>query len=204
MTPHRMLQRGLGELGFELPDDAPQRLMQYLALLEKWNRTYNLTAIRNPLEMVSHHLLDSLAVIPHLSMPSSGATLADVGSGAGLPGIPLAIARAQWQVTLNDSNTKKTAFMRQAAIELRLENVAVHEGRVEDWRPSAPFAVVISRAFAELTEFITRCRHLVAPHGVLAAMKSAVPADLDDAEVVSLNVPLLGEERRLVLWRAKR
>jgi 16S rRNA (guanine527-N7)-methyltransferase len=203
MTPHGMLQRGLMQLGFALPKEAPERLLNYLALLEKWNRTYNLTAIRDPMQMVSHHLLDSLVVIPHLPMPQNGATLADVGSGAGLPGIPLAIACSHWQVTLNDSNTKKTAFLRQAAIELRLSNVAVHEGRVEAWRPATRFAVVISRAFAELSDFIARCRHLVAQQGVLAAMKSAVPPDVDDGQVLPLTVPLLEEERCLVLWRAK-
>lgn len=203
MTPEGMLQRGLSELGFRLPQEAPERLLQYLALLEKWNRTYNLTAIRDPLEMVSHHLLDSLVVTPHLPMPPGAATLADVGAGAGLPGIPLALARPDWHVTLNDSNTKKSAFLRQAAIELRLSNVAVHEGRVEAWQPATRFAVVISRAFAEFTDFVARCRHLVAPEGVLAAMKSTVPPDMGHAEVLPLKVPLLQEARCLVLWRAK-
>lgn len=198
MTPNEALDRGLAELAFELPGGARDKLLQYIALLEKWNRTFNLTAIRAPLEMVSHHLLDSLVVAPYLRLPAGG-RLADVGSGAGLPGIPLAIARPDWDVTLNDSNTKKTAFVRQAAIELRLANVAVHEGRVQDWRPAQRFAAVISRAFAELSEFIAACRHLVAPGGVLAAMKGAAPAALDGAETIRLNVPLLDAERHLVL-----
>ena len=196
MTPQAALDRGLSELACELPPGAGEQLLQYLALLEKWNRTYNLTAIRDPLEMVSHHLLDSLAVIPHLPMPQAGATLADVGSGAGLPGIPLAIARPQWQIALNDSNQKKAAFLRQAAIELGLANAAVHEGRVESWRPAARFAVVISRAFAELADFIAHCRHLVAPGGVLAAMTGAAPKA---GTVIPLNVPLLDAQRHLVL-----
>ena len=202
MTPHAALTRGLSELGLELPEDAPRQLLQYVSLLEKWNRTYNLTAIRSPVEMVSHHLLDSLVVLPHLPMPSEGASLADVGSGAGLPGIPLAIARPQWKVTLNDSNTKKTAFLRQAAIELRLANVSVHEGRVEAWHPLSRFAVVISRAFAELADFIARCRHLVLPNGVLAAMKGSQEESSAGCRAVRLRVPLLDAERQLVLCGA--
>ena len=171
MTPAAALSRGIGELGFELPGEACGQLLRFLALLEKWNRTYNLTAIRDPLEMVSHHLMDSLAVVPHLPMAGEDPRLADIGSGGGLPGIALAIARPHWQVTVNDSNTKKTAFLRQAAIELQLENVSVQQGRVEAWRPAVPFAVVISRAFAELADFLARCRHLVAPGGVLAGRR---------------------------------
>ena len=196
MNAPQPLRRGLLALGVGLSDEQVERLERYLALLEKWNRTYNLTAIRDPLEMVGHHLLDSLAVIPYLPMPQAGATLADVGSGAGLPGIPLAIARPQWQITLNDSNQKKAAFLRQAAIELGLANAAVHEGRVESWRPAARFAVVISRAFAELADFIAHCRHLVAPGGVLAAMTGAAPKA---GTVIRLNVPLLDAQRHLVL-----
>lgn len=199
MTAPEALDRGLAQLALELPGGARDKLLQYVALLEKWNRTFNLTAIRNPVEMVSHHLLDSLVVVPHLPMPAAAATLADVGSGAGLPGVPLAIACPQWQVTLNDSNQKKTAFLRQAAIELRLRNVSVHEGRVQDWHPVQRFAVVISRAFAELSEFIAACRHLVAPGGVLAAMKGAAPARGDAGRVIPLEVPLLDAERHLVL-----
>jgi 16S rRNA (guanine527-N7)-methyltransferase len=201
MTPEAALDRGLGELALALPQGAREQLLQYIALLEKWNRTYNLTAIRNPREMVSHHLLDSLAVVPHLPMPENAATLADVGSGAGLPGIPIAIARPQWQVTLNDSNQKRTAFLRQALMELRLANVEVHEGRVESWRPAASFAVVISRAFAELTEFLAACTHLVAPDGVLAAMTGTAPSERG-CEVIALKVPLLNAQRHLVLCRA--
>jgi 16S rRNA (guanine527-N7)-methyltransferase len=197
MTPRAALERGLAQLPLELPNDAREQLMQYVGLLVKWNRTYNLTAVRDPLEMVSHHLLDSLAVLPHLPM-REGDALADVGSGAGLPGIPLAIARPQWCVTLNDANQKKAAFLRQAAIELKLPNVCVHEGRVEAWRPAMRFQVVISRAFADLAEFIGKCRHL---GGMLAAMKGAAP-DAPGCEVISLRVPLLDAQRHLVLCPA--
>jgi len=200
MTPPQALNRGLDELGLDLPQGAEERLMRYLRLLEKWNRTYNLTAIREPVEMVSRHLLDSLAVLPHLPMPARGA-LADVGAGAGLPGIPIAVARPQWRVTLNDSNQKKAAFLRQAAIELELANVEVHEGRVEHWRPPTRFALVISRAFAELARFRALCAHLAAADGLLAAMTGVAP-QAQGCRVIALDVPLLGAQRHLVLCPA--
>jgi 16S rRNA (guanine527-N7)-methyltransferase len=203
MTPEAALDRGLAELGLELPAGARERLLDYVALLVKWNRTYNLTAIRDPLAMVAHHLLDSLAVLPHLPLARTGARLADAGSGAGLPGIPLALARPQWRVALAESSQKKAAFLRQAAIELALENVEVHEGRVEAWRPATLFDVVISRAFAALTEFLALCRHLVAPSGVLAAMTGAAPAALGpECSLIRLRVPTLDAQRHLVLCRA--
>ncbi|HUQ25065.1 MAG TPA: 16S rRNA (guanine(527)-N(7))-methyltransferase RsmG [Burkholderiales bacterium] len=202
MTPRAALDLGLAELGMSLPEEARAQLMRYVALLEKWNRTYNLTAIDDPLRMVSHHLLDSLVVVPHLPMPGE-ARLADAGSGAGLPGIPLAVARPQWRVVLAEVSEKKTAFLRQAALELGLRNVEVHQGRVEQWQPAQRFAVVISRAFAELARFIAACRHLVAPGGVLAAMKGAPPADLgSDCRLISLRVPQLDAQRHLVLCPA--
>jgi 16S rRNA (guanine527-N7)-methyltransferase len=201
MTPRAALDRGLGELALDLSGNARQRLLEYLALLSKWNRTYNLTAIREPLAMVSHHLLDSLAVLPYLPMPAHGATLADCGSGAGLPGIPLALARPEWRVALAEASEKKAAFLRQAVIELGLANAEVYEGRVESWRPAQRFAVVISRAFSGLGEFIGACRHLVAADGVLAAMKGAYPKDAEGCEVLPLKVPLLDAQRHLVLCR---
>jgi len=209
MTPRAALEMGLAEMSLVLPQSSSDKLLRYTDLLAKWNRTYNLTAIRDPLEMITHHLLDSLAVVPHLAMPGK-AMLADVGSGAGLPGIPIAIARPEWRVTLNDANQKKAAFLRQAAIELSLANVEVYEGRVETWNPAIRFAVVISRAFAELAQFVRLCRHLVAPDGLLAAMKgadpaaeiAAVPADCNCGRVVPLKVPLVDAARHLVLCKA--
>jgi 16S rRNA (guanine527-N7)-methyltransferase len=199
MTPRAALERGIDELALALPTGAVEQLLAYAELLTKWNRTYNLTAIRDPLEIVSLHLLDSLAVLPHLPM-SEGAAIADIGSGAGLPGIPLAIARTEWRMTLNDSSQKKVAFMRQAAIELGMRNVSTYEGRVETWRPATRFAVVISRAFADLGQFIEKCRHLVAPGGVLAAMKGVAPAAHEaNCRVVELKVPRLDAQRHLVL-----
>jgi 16S rRNA (guanine527-N7)-methyltransferase len=207
MTPQAALDRGLGELALALPSGAPGKMMAYLGLLAKWNKTYNLTAIRDPLQAVSHHLLDSLAVLRELS--GCAGTLADVGSGGGLPGIPIAIAEPARRVTLNDASEKKGAFLRQVVIELGLSNATVHVGRVEDWHPAERFAVVISRGFASLVEFLAGCRHLAAPTGVLAAMKGAypreelsrVPADCDCRDVRRLKVPLLEAERHLVLCR---
>jgi 16S rRNA (guanine527-N7)-methyltransferase len=211
MTPQAELDRGLGELALTLPAGAQQKLLAYLELLAKWNRTYNLTAIRDPLKMVSHHLLDSLAVLPYLPLEKKDGALADVGSGGGLPGIPLAIAEPQRRVTLNDANEKRGAFLRQAVIELGLANAEVYIGRVQSWRPLERFAVVITRGFAELAQFVAACRHLVAPGGVLAAMKGVHPreelarltADCDCGEVHRLTVPLLEAERHLVLCRLR-
>lgn len=205
MTAAAALERGLRELALGLPASACEQLLAYLALLQKWNRTYNLTAIRDPVTMVSHHLLDSLAALAELP---PGA-LADVGAGAGLPGIPIAIAEPHRAVTLNDASQKKSAFLRQAAIELKLANVRVHAGRVEDWRPEPAFEVVICRGFAALADFIRACRHLITPSGVLAAMKGAYPRDelaqlppgCNCADVRRLRVPLLDAERHLVLCR---
>jgi 16S rRNA (guanine527-N7)-methyltransferase len=199
MTPGEALDRGVAELDLQLPPQARARMLQHLRLLEKWNRVYNLSAIRDPLEMVSHHLLDCLAVVPHLPPVPQG-VLADVGSGAGFPGIPLALARPQWRVTLNDASQKKCAFLRQAVVELGVSNVGIHEGRVEQWKPQEQFDVVISRAFAELERFIDRCRHVVAAGGVLAAMLGARPIG-DRCRVIELKVPGLGARRHLALCR---
>lgn len=206
MTPAAALEEGLTALDIHVPASARAALLDYLGLLSKWNRTYNLTAIREPLAMVSHHLLDSLAVLPHLPMPGAEPSLADAGSGAGLPGIPIALARPDWRVWLAESSGKKAAFLRQAAMELHLTNVHVYEGRVEAWRPAARFTVVISRAFAELRKFIVACRHLVAEGGMLAAMKSAkAPDEMHGVDAqcraIALRVPLLDAERQLVLCR---
>ena len=207
-TPRAVLQRGLAELALALPPAAVDQLLAYLELLAKWNKTYNLTAIRDPLQAVSLHLLDSLAVLREL--PNRSGALADVGSGGGLPGIPLAIAEPARRVTLNDASEKKTAVLRLAVIELGLSNADVHVGRAEQWHPAQRFAVVVPRGFASLADFLAGCRHLVAPGGVLAAMKGVypkdelekIPADCDCADVRRLAVPLLDAERHLVLCRA--
>lgn len=206
MTPQGALERGANELGIELDSQARERLLAYIALMAKWTRTYNLTAVRDPLAMVSYHVLDSLAALPHLPMPASGA-LADAGSGAGLPGIPLAIVRPAWRVVLGEANQKKAAFLRQATIELGLRNASVHEGRVESWQPETPFTMVISRAFARLAEFARACAHLIAGEGCLVAMKGALRAE-ELGEMrgwhcasLELRVPFLDAVRHLVVCR---
>jgi 16S rRNA (guanine527-N7)-methyltransferase len=197
------LARGAAALGLALAPTAQAKLLDYLALLQKWNRVYNLTAVRKPADMVTRHLLDSLAVAPHVS----AARLLDVGSGAGLPGVPLALAHPGMRVTLLDSSQKKAAFLRQAVIELGLANVEVVCERVEAWRPGRVFETVITRAFASLAEFAAAAGHLVAPGGRLAAMKGALlraeivrlPQGWRVARTLALRVPGLGARRHLVL-----
>jgi 16S rRNA (guanine527-N7)-methyltransferase len=201
------LERGFAALGLELRADERARLERYLDLIEKWNRVYNLTAIRDRERMVTHHLLDSLAVLPHVKGPR----VLDVGSGAGLPGIPLAIANAGLQVTLLDSNHKKTAFLRQAVAELALGNATVETERVESWRTSARFETIVSRAFSDLGEFVAASGRLLAPGGIIAAMKGVHPSDeieripggFQVVNVVKLAVPGLGAERHLVIVGAR-
>jgi len=203
MSLEAMLEQGVEDLGIRLPPTAEQRLLDYLALMQKWNRVYSLTAIREPAKSVSHHLLDSLAVVPHLK----GGPLLDVGSGPGLPGIPVAIARPDWHVTLLDSNHKKAAFLNQAVAELEVTNAEVRRERVEQWRPPMMFEVVISRAFAELADFVRLAGHLLAPGGRLAAMKglypyeeiAQMPAGYRVDQVVPLAVPGVEGERHLVM-----
>jgi len=199
----RRLEKGVAELGLSLGREGRSKLLQYLALLEKWNQVYNLTAIRGREKMVSGHLLDCLAVIPYLT----GTRLLDIGSGAGFPGIPVAVARPDIQVVLLDSNHKKAAFLRQAVAELQLKNATVVCERVEAWRAAEKFDCIISRAFAELAEFIALTKHLLAPGGVLAAMKGVypfeeierLPPDFRLRQVHAFAVPGLEAERHLVL-----
>ncbi len=171
MSIVRQLAAGIAALGLDLPPDGEARLLAYLALLDKWNRVYNLTAVRDPERMVSHHLLDSLAAVPYFTGPA----VLDVGSGGGLPGIPLAIARPDLQVTLIDSIAKKTAFLQQARAELGLGNLTVATGRVENFRPETGFDVITSRAFSDLGEFVKLTRHLLKPGGRWLAMKGLYP-----------------------------
>ena len=173
MTQPEQLAQGLAQMGIDLPAAAQEKLLAYAALLYKWNKTFSLTALREEEKAVSHHLLDSLAILPFVP----AGNLLDVGSGGGMPGIPLAIARSELQVTLLDSNSKKTAFLRQAAIELALPNLAVHCGRVEQYDPPMRFAAITSRAFAELADFVGLSRHLLAEGGRWLAMKGVRPQD---------------------------
>ncbi|HXC38018.1 MAG TPA: 16S rRNA (guanine(527)-N(7))-methyltransferase RsmG [Burkholderiales bacterium] len=195
-----------GALSLDVSEAQGELLARYLAELKKWNKTYNLTAIRDQGEMVALHVADSLAVAPHL--PLKPATrLLDVGSGAGLPGIPLAIAKPEIQVTVLDSNTKKAAFLQQAKAELRLPNVEVIAARVEEWKSAQSFHIIISRAYSEIAIFIAQARHLLAPGGLFAAMKgqypkdeiAALPAGFAVKEAIRLNVPGVDAERHLIL-----
>jgi 16S rRNA (guanine527-N7)-methyltransferase len=203
MSTADQLKRGLIALGLTLERDIQQCLLDYIVLIEKWNRVYNLTAIREPEKMVSHHLLDSLAVVPHLHAKR----LLDVGSGAGLPGIPLALAKPDTHVILLDSNHKKAAFLNQAVIELKLKNAEVCSERVESWQTQNRFDVIISRAFSDMGEFVRITRHLLAPGGMFAAMKGLHPYEEIDKlppgckvqQVLSLAIPGLEGARHLVL-----
>ena len=195
------LESGLRTLGLEA--DLAPALLDYLALLVRWNRTYNLTAVRDPREMVTRHLLDSLALAPHLEGVSN---LADLGTGAGLPGIPLAIARPSLQVALVESNGKKARFLRQAVRTLALDNARVHECRAEALDLPGRFDAVTARALAALGDIIAVGGHLVRPGGRLLALKGARPDDeiallptpwrVDG--VTRLQVPGLDAERHLV------
>ncbi|QLQ23759.1 MAG: 16S rRNA (guanine(527)-N(7))-methyltransferase RsmG [Dechloromonas sp.] len=199
-----VLAAGLAELGIALPAAAQRQLLAFRDLLLKWNRIYNLTALRDPDQAVPHHLLDSLAILPHVG----DGPLLDVGSGGGLPGIPLAIARPDLAITLVDTVQKKAAFLQQAAIELELKNVAVHHARVEEMR--GQYAQISSRAFAELARFVSLTRHLLAPGGRWLAMKGALPdgefkalpAGGEVAAIIPLAVPGLDAERHLIILKA--
>lgn len=196
------LQAGIAQMGIALSAKAQSKLLDYLALLHKWNKVYNLTAIRDPQQMVSHHLLDSLAVTPYLW---PGRWL-DVGCGAGLPGVVLAIAQPDWHFTMLDSNSKKISFVQQVIIELGLNNATVHCARVEKWQPAERFDGIISRAYTELGDFLRNTRHLVAEHGRWAAMKglaekelAGVPDGCRIERFIPLQVPGLQAARSLVI-----
>lgn len=206
MSLAETLQQGAAQLKLGLGEEERRKLLDYLALLEKWNKVYNLTAIRDPRQMVSNHILDSLTVLPHL-WPKRWL---DVGSGAGLPGIVLAIMRPDWSFVLLDSNSKKTSFIQQATIELGLKNVSVQCGRVEKWHPADLFDGVISRAFSDIGKFVGCTRHLVAPYGRWAAMKAAWGQELEPVSdgcriesVIPLQVPGLQATRSLVIVRCE-
>lgn len=208
MTPAKILADGIAALGLDalVGTEAQVRLLAYLRLLDKWNRTHNLTAIRETDRMVTHHLLDSLAVLPHLPA-RTGLRLIDIGSGGGLPGIPLAIVRPDWQIALLDSNFKKATFLRQAAIELPLPNAEVVATRVQEYVPPARFDIAISRAFSDLAAFAGASGGLLVPGGRLVAMKGVypheeigdLPAGIGVTHTPSLTIPGLVGERHLVI-----
>lgn len=200
---HLRLVAGLSALPLPLDDAAIARLLDYVELLERWNAAYNLTAVRDPAEMVTRHLLDSLAIAPHVT----GATLADLGSGAGLPGVPLAVVAPEREILLVDSNGKKARFLREAVRKLALAKTRVAESRVEN--VEGTFDCITARAFASLGDMLTWGGHLLAPGGRWLALKgrfpddelAAVPAAFAIEKTIELNVPGLDAERHLVVLR---
>jgi len=202
------LSRLLKDAGITLPEHQQQQLVGYVSLLDKWNKAYNLTSVRNPDEMLVRHILDSIVVEPHLQ----GSRFIDVGTGPGLPGIPLAIVRPDSHFTLLDSLGKRVRFLRQVQHELKLENITPVQSRVEDFPAEPPFDGVISRAFASLSDMVNWCHHLPAAHGKFYALKGVrpdeeiteLPAGFTVEDIVKLNVPSLEGERHLVLIKANK
>lgn len=207
MTLAAQLAAGIAALDLDINPDAQKQLLAYLELMAKWNRVYNLTALRNPGEWVTHHLLDSLSVLPHIRGPQ----VADVGSGAGLPGLVLAMVRPDWQVVSVEAVDKKAAFQRQVAAELALTNVKIEGRRVEDVVLAGGVDTVVSRAFSSLADFVNLTRHLLKPDGQWAAMKgklpegeiAALPKHVGVRQIVELKVPGLNAERCVVLMNEK-
>lgn len=207
MTQAVLLAAGIAEIGLDVSAEKQQKLLQYLSLLQKWNKVYNLTAVREPLEMVTLHLLDSLSVLQYICFKS----LLDVGSGGGLPGIVLAICLPDLQVTTIDTVQKKAIFMRQVKGELGLENLTVVNERVENFHPTGKFEAIISRAFSEISLFIELTQHLIAKNGQWLAMKGTVPhhelasqefeiLGIKPSKIISLKVAGLQAERHLVVF----
>lgn len=200
---HSYLLPGLKELGIALSESDRHRFIAYVHLLAKWNKAFNLTAVREPQEMITRHVLDSLTLLPYLH----GQRLLDIGSGAGLPGIPLAIARPDLSFTLIDANAKKIRFLVQTIGELDLKNVDAVQARVENYRPAHKFDTLMSRAFASIADMLTQSRHLCAPEGRFLAMKgahpreelTALPAGFAVREIVALQVPGLDAKRHVVI-----
>ena len=230
-TMQKLLANGLIEMGLEIDSEKQQKLLDYVALIHKWNQVHNLTAVREPLDMVTLHLLDSLSILPFITCNN----LLDVGAGAGLPSIPLAICLPNCQVTAIDAVQKKVSFMRQAKAQLRLTNFNVVHGRIEDQeagllmlgkaideKASAniigssdlvkhlpkKFEVITSRAFSEIALFIKLTKHLIAEDGQWLAMKGVIPerefekAGITPAEVKVLKVAGLDAERHLIVINA--
>lgn len=207
-----VLSAGLKALGLHLEAEQQAACLAYLDLMARWNRVYNLTALRDPASMLSHHLLDSLAALPAVKgrLGSKGALrVLDVGSGGGLPGVVWAIAEPGWSVTCLDAVEKKTAFVAQVAGELGLSHLKAAHARVEQWASPAAWDLITSRAFASLLDFVTLTRHLLAEEGVWVALKGrhpeeeiqALPADVEVFHVEPLQVPGLDAERCAVWMR---
>lgn len=207
------IRTAAAELGVRLDIAQSQALARYAELLLRWNTVHNLTAIESPAQVLTHHLLDSLAIEPHVQRLAAGqhVRVLDVGAGGGLPGIPLAIAAPALRVTLVDKVQKKVAFLTQARLELSLPNVEIVNARVETLSDER-FEIIVARAFASLTQLIRCTRHLIAANGWWCAMKGALPAaELDElkrampnvrAETIRLSLPRLNAQRHLILMQA--
>lgn len=201
-----LLNDGLAQMGLSLDEAKCEKLLRYVELLDKWNKTYNLTAVREPQRMLGLHILDSLSVHTHMAHCK---TIIDVGTGAGLPGLVLAIANPAIKFSLLDTIAKKTTFVRQAIGELALDNAVALTERVENYRPANGFEGVISRAFAELKDFVDGAAHLCNAEGRLFAMKGVyphdeiarLPAGFDVEQVIPLTVPSVEGQRHLVVIR---
>ena len=198
------LKSGAENMKIFLADEMLEKLVDYIYLLHKWNATYNLTALKNPGDMLTHHVLDSLSVVPFLAESKN---ILDVGSGGGLPGLVLAIAYPQKNVSMIDVIQKKTAFLNQARIELELDNVTIHTGRVEKLKLNEKFDAIISRAFSGLPDFVGLSEHLLDRNGRFYAMKGLIPSDeisnlpsgWEVERVEALNVPSLDAQRHLIV-----
>jgi 16S rRNA (guanine527-N7)-methyltransferase len=206
VDPAELLDEGLYELELEERLGGDELLMEYVTELMNWNRVYNLTSVRKPTDIVSRHILDSLTILPHLN----GKRILDIGTGAGLPGIPLAIACPECDIVLLDSSSKKLRFVQQTLGILKLDNVTVEDCRVEEYQPETLFDTVICRAFSDLPDFYRYAARLCNEGGKMLAMKGVYPMTevecLDDKsvidEVVTLKVPGLEAERHLVIMHA--
>lgn len=206
MTLNLQLSKGMKALEIESCSDSEKtkdKLLKYLDLLQKWNKIHNLTAIRDPETMLTHHIIDSLSILPHIS----GSRIADIGTGAGLPGIPIAIIKSNWHVTLVESNKKKTAFLQQAKIELELNNIEIVSDRVEQYLTNAEYSTIVSRALSNLPNFIKLTSHLGNNKTKYVAMKAnqieteieKIPSGYTVKEIIPLKVPGLNAERHLVI-----
>ena len=194
-----ILESGLSALNLPHTPEQTEQLLAFIKLIAKWNKAYNLTAVRNNEDMARLHILDSLAILPHIE----GKRVIDIGTGAGLPGIPLAIFMPEVEFVLLDSNAKKTRFVQQVILELKLKNVSVLHSRVEDYQPELGFDTVTMRAFASLPDIMKLTAHLLSANGVLLAMKGQIPeaelAEIDaQTTLIKINVPEVEAERCLV------
>jgi 16S rRNA (guanine527-N7)-methyltransferase len=198
-TCRKILVDGIHSINLSISEDKIELLLVFIKLIEKWNKAYNLTAVRDREEMVRLHLLDSLAIIPYIE----GKRVIDIGTGAGLPGIPLAVCLPETRFTLLDSNAKKTRFVQQAVLELKLKNVEVCHNRVETYHPENNFNTAITRAFAGLSNIVELTAHLLTKDGVLLAMKGRRPdSELEQVSakktVIPVRVPGVESERCLI------